>query len=413
MTAIYKWKGIDGSKYAEGKIEALNRDEAAYKLKEQKIIITSLDKISGKEKKKDETTVKRSFFGQKKVPVEEVVVFTKKLETMVRAGLPILQTIKMLEEQTIHPALRSIVRKIYDDVESGVSLSDSFSKHPHVFDNIYVNLLRAGESSGKIDLFLNKLVVGMEKSQKIRSSIKGALVYPIILLVVAIAVIILMMVFVVPVFQKMFKDMEGGLPATTQAVVSMSEFFRDPMGGGLLAVILTGCIMLFSVALKKNYKLRRLWHRIILRTPLFGSLILKSALSRISMIQGHLTAAGVPVIEALDIAATSTNNIIIREAMTEVKRGVFGGEPLSELFKKRPEIFTPTFSAMVSVGENTGNMEEMMESIALYYEEEMDAVIQKLTSMLEPIMIVFMGITIGFILVAMYTPMFQMGQTMQ
>jgi len=414
MTATYKWKGIEGSKYTEGKIDALNRDEAAYKLKEQKIIITSLDRVSGKdEENKDKKNVKRSLLGGKKVPIGEVVVFTKKLETMVRAGLPILQTIKMLEEQTTHPALRAIVQKIYDDIESGVSLSDSFANHPHVFDTIYVNLLKAGESSGKIDLFLNKLVIGMEKSQKIHSSIKGALIYPIILLVVAIAVIILMMVFVVPVFQKMFKDIEGGLPATTQAVVAMSEFFRDPMGGGLLAVAMIGGGVLFSVALKKNYKLRRSWHRIILKTPLFGSLVQKSALSRIAMIQGNLTAAGVPVIEALDISSTSINNIIIREAMTEVKRGVFGGVPLSELFEKRPDIFTATFSAMVSVGENTGNMEEMLESIALYYEEEMDAVIQKLTSMLEPILIVFMGVTIGFILVAMYTPMFQMGQTLQ
>ena len=148
MTATYKWKGIEGSKYTEGKIDALNRDEAAYKLKEQKIIITSLDRVSGKdEENKDKKNVKRSLLGGKKVPIREVVVFTKKLETMVRAGLPILQTIKMLEEQTTHPALRAIVQKIYEDIESGVSLSDSIANHPHVNDTIYVNLLKAGESS--------------------------------------------------------------------------------------------------------------------------------------------------------------------------------------------------------------------------------------------------------------------------
>jgi len=409
MAATYKWKGIEGNKYTDGRIDALNRDEAAYKLKEQKIIITSLEKVSGKEEDKVKSIPRIS---GKKVPISEVIVFTKKLETMIRAGLPILQTIQMLEEQTTHQTLKNIINKIFEDVESGVSLSDSFAIHPHVFDNIYINLLRAGESSGKIDLFLSKLVIGMEKSQKIRASIKGALIYPTILLVVAIAVIVLMMVFVVPVFQKMFSGIDGGLPAATQAVVSISEFVRDPMGGGLLALVLVSGGVLFSMAVKKSYKLRRSWHRTVLKVPLFGSLIQRSTLAKIAMIQGNLTAAGVPVLEALDISSTSTNNIVIREAMNEVKRGVYGGEPLSESFTKRPDIFTRTFSAMISVGESTGSMEEMYNSISLYYEEEVDTIIQRLTSMLEPIMIVFMGITIGFILVAMYTPMFQMGQVM-
>ncbi len=415
MSALYKWKGIEGTKYTEGRIDAINRDEAAYKLKEKKIIITSLEKISGKEEggdEKDKSDVKRSLFGKKKVPVEEIIIFTKKLETMVRAGLPILDTIQMLEEQIANPALKMIVKKIHDDVEAGSSLSDSFAVHSHVFDNIYINLLRAGESSGKIDLFLSKLVIGMEKNQKIRSSIKGALTYPIVLLLVAVAVIVLMMIYVVPVFQEMFSGMEGGLPSTTQAVVNMSEFLRDPLRGGLLAGVFIGFGVLLSTAIKRSYKMRRSWHRLVLKVPLFGDMIQKSALSKIAMIQGNLTSAGVPVLEALDIASTSTSNISIREAMTEVKRGVYSGEPLSELFLKRPDIFTPTFSAMVSVGERTGNMEEMYNSIAIYYEEELDSTVQQLTSMLEPIMIVFMGGTIGFILVAMYTPMFQMGQTL-
>lgn len=411
MAATYKWKGIEGTKYTDGTIDALNREEAAYKLKEKKVIITSLEKVSGKEESEKVTST--PLISGKKVPMAEVIIFTKKLETMVRAGLPILQTIQMLEEQTTHPALKNIIKKIFENVESGVSLSDGFAMHPQVFDSIYVNLLRAGESSGKIDLFLDKLVTGMEKSQKIRASIKGALIYPAILLIVAIAVIVLMMVFVVPVFQKMFSGIEGGLPATTQAVVSISEFMRDPMGGGLLAIVLIGGGVLFSMAVKKSYKLRRSWHRMILQLPLFGPMIQKSALAKIAMIQGNLTAAGVSVLEALDIASTSTNNIVVREAMTDVKRGVYGGEPLSESFSKRPDVFTRTFSAMISVGENTGSMEEMYDSISIYYEEEVDTIIQRLTSMLEPIMIVFMGITIGFILIAMYTPMFQMGQVMK
>ncbi len=410
MSAKYSYKGIQSSKYTEGKIEALNKDEAAYKLKQQKIIITSLEKISGNEEVEEKNTkTKISKKAPKKVPVHEVIVFTKKLETMIRAGLPILETIAMIQEQTEDQGLKWVIEKIHQDVESGTPLSDAFAKHSQVFNNVYINLLRAGESSGKVDLFLKKLVIGMEKDEKIRSSIKGALTYPIVLLVVATAVIILMMVYVVPVFQEMFAGAKGGLPAPTQIIVGMSEFLRDPLRGGFLAAVIVGIFFSASVAVNKSYKLRKLWHKMILKLPLFGELIQKSALSKIAMIQGNLTAAGVPVIEALDISASSIDNIIIHEAMIDVKRGVFSGEPLSKLFEKRKAIFPMTFTAMVSVGERTGNMEEMFESIALYYEEEMDSTVEKLTAMLEPIMIVFMGVTIGFILVAMYMPMFQMG----
>jgi type IV pilus assembly protein PilC len=410
MSAEYSYKGIQFSKYTEGKIGALNKDEAAYKLKQQKIIITSLERISGKEEVEEKNTkTKISKKAPKKVSVHEVIVFTKKLETMIRAGLPILETIAMIQEQTEDKGLKWVIEKIHQDVESGTPLSDAFAKHSQVFNNVYINLLRAGESSGKVDLFLKKLVIGMEKDEKIRSSIKGALSYPIILTIVAIAVIALMMVFVVPVFQKMFANVPGGLPAMTQIVVDISDFVREPMAGGLLLVILIFVGVLSSALVKKNYKIRKLWHQFILKLPLFGKLIQKSALSKIAMIQGNLTAAGVPVIEALDISASSIDNIIIHEAMIDVKRGVFSGEPLSKLFENKKSIFPMTFTAMVSVGEKTGNMEEMFESIALYYEEEMDMTIEQLTAMLEPIMIVFMGTTVGFILIAMYTPMFMLG----
>ena len=411
MAAKYTYKGIQNNKYPEGKVEAINKDEASYKLKKQKIIITFLEKISGKEEipEKKSKKTKKSKKAPKKVPIIEVIVFTKKLETMVRAGLPILETIAMIKNQTEEPGLKWVIEKIEQDVESGTPLSDAFSKHSQVFDNVYINLLRAGESSGKVDLFLKKLVIGMEKDEKIRSSIKGALSYPIVLFVVAMAVIILMMVYVVPVFQEMFAGVKGGLPAATQIVVNMSEFLRDPLRGGMLAGVIFGIYTATSLAIKKNYKIRRSWHKLILKLPLFGELISKSSLAKIAMIQGNLTAAGVPVIEALDISASAVDNIIIQEAMIDVKRGVFSGDPLSKLFESRGAIFPMTFTAMVSVGERTGNMEEMFESIALYYEEEMDVTVEKLTAMLEPVMIVFMGVTIGFILVAMYQPMFQMG----
>jgi len=413
MAVTYSYKGIIGNKYTEGKVVAINYDEAAFKLKEDKIIITALKKVSGKEEviKKAVKKQKKATKIPKKVPIDQVIIFTKKFETMVRAGLPILETIKMIEEQTEHKGFKLIVADIHKEVETGNTLSESFEKYPGAFDNIYINLLKAGESSGKVQLFLAKLVINLEKSQKIKSSIKSAMTYPIILLVVAGAVVSMMLIFVVPVFEEMFAGNEGGLPKATQVVVNISAFLRNPMKGGLLAGSLTAIYMSLSFSIKKNYKIRRAWHKFVLKLPLFGGLVNKSSLSKIAMIQGNLRAAGVPEMEALDIAASASNNLVIKEAMEDVRRGVFSGEPLSQLFGKTPSIFPPSFVALVSVGERTGNMEEMYGSIASYYEGEMDIVIARLTSMLEPIMMVFMGITVGGILVAMYTPMFQMGET--
>jgi len=413
MSAKFSYKGIQGNKYTEGTIEALNREEAAFLLKEQKIIITSISKVSGKEvKEKKETKKKQVVKVPKKIPTKEIMVFTKKLETMVRAGLPIIETINLIKKQTEHKGMLFIIEKILIDVESGIPLSEAFAKYPNIFGNVYINLLRAGESSGKIDTFLQKLLNGMEKDEKIKAGIKKALTYPIILLFVAIAVIVLMMVYVVPVFQDMFSGSAGGLPPITQLVVDISEFIRDPMGGGLTLVLLVLTFITISTMVKKNLKFRRKWHALLLKLPLFGDLIQKSSLAKISMIQGNLSAAGVPVMEALDISASAVDNLPIQDALTEVKRGVFSGDPLSKLFENRPHIFPLTFTSMTAVGEKTGNMEEMYHSIATYYEAEMDESISRLTEMLEPIMIVFMGLTVGFILIAMYTPMFQMGQTL-
>ena len=238
------------------------------------------------------------------------------------------------------------------------------------------------------------------------------MVYPTILLIVAIAVIAIMMIYVVPVFQDMFSGFAGGLPAVTQMVINISEFVRDPWGGGLLLASVVGFIVVVMQMVKRSYKFRKRFHRLVLKLPLFGTLVQKSALAKLSMVQGNLSAAGVPVLESLDICASAMTNLIIKEATIEVKRGVFSGEPLSELYQKESKIFPTTFHAMVSVGEKTGNMEEMFTTISNYYEEEMDEVVDRLTAMLEPVMIVFMGATIGFILLAMYTPMFMMGETL-
>jgi type IV pilus assembly protein PilC len=337
------------------------------------------------------------------------MIATKKMATMMRSGLAILPSLQMVRDQVDDPLLKKTMGEIYQDVEDGSSLSKAFGKHPNVFDSIYVNLVRAGESSGKLDTFLEKLVGSIRKTIKIRKSIQSAMLYPTILLVVATIVLAIMMIFVVPVFAQMFGSIGSQLPTPTLMIVNLSNFIRDPLGGGLLAIAIFGSIVLFRVSLKRNIVLRRWWHRLILRLPLIGDMTLHSNIAQVAMVYGNLTNAGVPVIEALDITAESSKNEIIRDGIQEAKRGVFSGEPLSELLGKI-KVFPSSFSQLVSVGEQTGNMSEMLDTISSYYEEEFDSSVDKLSQMMEPIMICFLGGVIGFILVAMYLPIFKMGQ---
>ncbi len=279
-----------------------------------------------------------------------------------------------------------------------------------MFDNIYVNMVKAGEMSGRLDEFLERLVISLEKTEKIKASVKKAMMYPSILLVTAILVIIIMMVFVVPVFADMFKG--GTLPKPTQVVMAISDFFRDPTRGGMLGGTIVGLFVIIKVLAARFYGFRKFLHSVQLKAPALGDMVLKSALAKIAMIQGNLAAAGVAVLDSLDISAEATDNLIIKEALIEVKKGVYSGEPLSVLYRKYQKLFPMTFTELIAVGEETGGMEEMFGSISGYYEQEFDAAVENLTAMLEPIMIVFMGITIGGILVSMYMPIFQMGQTL-
>jgi type IV pilus assembly protein PilC len=376
-------------------------------LKQDSIIITDLQKIGRKENEKVKNPQKINFFA-KKVNPEDVAIMTKKLSTMLRSGLAILQTLKMIKDQVEDKNLQIAVDRIYADVESGTELSKAFGKHPAIFDNIYVNMVRAGESSGKLDTFLQRLVISMNKSIKIRKKIKSAMMYPMILLIVATLVLAIMMVFVVPVFVKMFGSVGSELPAPTLFVVTISDFMRNPFGGGLLLGLIIAGIFIFKKVVRDNYELRKKWHLLLLRMPLIGNLILKSSLAQIAMVYGNLTDAGVPVIEALDITSASSKNEALKEAIQIAKRGVFSGEPLSGLLSKI-KIIPITFSQLVLVGEETGNMSEMLTTISSYYEEEFDDAVDKFSQMLEPIMIVFLGGVIGFILVAMYLPIFKLG----
>ena len=403
----FEYKGISLGKYVEGEIEALNNAEAAHKLKEKKVIITKLKEVKKKKvvNKKEKTSIT---FGTGIKP-QEILIFCKQFATMLRAGLPVLNTLEMLEGQTSRPPMKKVIATIKKDLESGNALSKCFEKHKKIFDTVVVNLIKAGEASGKLDTFLQKIVINLEKREKIKSQIKSALFYPGVLFSVAILVTIFMLMNVVPTFVNMYEGMgmSDELPTPTAVIMAMSEFVRSA-GGFYLLVSIVSFVFGFKYLVSKNYEVRKNWHRVTLKLPIFGNLIQKSILAKVSLVLGNLNQAGVDLIESIDIAKSVTDNVIVVEALENIKKGVFSGESLTDLFNKE-KIFPPTFSQLISVGEQTGSLDEMFNSIAMYYEEEFDVAVANLASLIEPIMIVFMGITIGGLMLAMYAPIFNVG----
>ena len=406
----YTYKGISAGKYIEGEIEALNQDEASHKLKEQKIIITNLTR--SKKKKGTKAKSKGSSFSlfKKKIKPEDIVIFSKQFATMVKAGLPILNVLQMLRDQLENPALKVVIEDIRKSLEGGVTLSKCFEKYPNYFDNVYVNLIKAGEASGKLDVFLLKIVDSLEKKEKIKKKIKGALMYPGIMFTVAIVVSIFMLVKVVPVFAKMYDGMGVALPGPTAVIMNMSNFLRGT-GGLLMLIIVLSAYFTFKYLTTKNPKIRFWWHGKVLKLPVFGQMILKSLLARIALIMGNLSAAGVNLLESIEIAKSVSNNDVVTQALENVKKGVFSGDTLTKLFLKEP-LFPPTFSQLISVGEQTGSLDEMFTSVSNYYESEFDNEVENMSSLIEPIMIVFMGTLIGGLMIAMYSPIFNVGAIM-
>ena len=402
----FTYKGISAGKYVEGTIEAISQDEANFKLKEQKIIITNITRTKKKAAEKKKSSGGFSLF-KKKIKPEDVVIFSKQFATMVKAGLPILNVLGMLRDQLEHPELTKIVEEIRKNLEGGLTLSKCFEKYPDIFDNIYINLIKAGEASGKLDIFLMKLVESLEKREKVKKKIKSALTYPVVMFTVAITVMVFMLIKVVPVFAQMYEGMGVALPTPTAVIMNASDFMRG-QGGLTLFIVLAVGFFSFKYVTSKIPKVRYWWHGRVLKMPVFGDMILKSLIARISLIMGNLSSAGVNLLESLEIAKQVSNNDVVTLAIENVKKGVFSGDTLTKLFLKEPT-FPPTFSQLISVGEQTGNLDEMFNSVSSYYEEEFDTAVDNMSSLIEPIMIVFMGTMIGGLMIAMYSPIFNVG----
>ncbi len=385
----------------KGELVAKSRDEAVEQLRKQSVVVTSLEEKAAQEG--------FSFKLGGGVSEKDLVVFTRQFGTMINAGLPLIQCLEILSNQSENAALRKSVGAIKVQVEGGSTFSDALRRHPKVFDDLYVNMVHAGEVGGLLDTILGRLSKYIEKAMKLKGQIKSAMVYPASILGIAFIVIAVLMIFVIPVFEKMFKDMSGGkvaLPGPTQLVIDMSNFAQSSW------YIIIGAIILAVIAFKKYYatvKGKYQIDKLLLKLPVFGDLVRKASVAKFTRTLGTLITSGVPLLDALTICAKTSGNKIIEEALVNARVSISGGKTISEPLAKS-QVFPKMVTHMIAVGESTGALDAMLGKIADFYEDEVDQAVASLTALLEPMMMVFLGVLIGFIVVAMYLPIFTMAQ---
>jgi type IV pilus assembly protein PilC len=384
----------------KGELSAKTRDEAVEQLRKQQVVVTSLEERAGKGGK-----FKLSFGSG--LTDKDLVVFTRQFGTMINAGLPLIQCLDILATQSENKVLRETVADVKNHVESGSTFSDALKKHPKVFDDLYVNMIHAGEVGGLLDTILTRLAKHIEKAMKLKGQIKSAMVYPIAILGVAVIVISVLMVWVIPIFAKMFSEMSGGkvgLPGPTQLVIDISNFFQSYI------VYITIALAAAIYGIKRYYKTangRIVIDRLLLRLPIFGDIIRKASVAKFTRTLGTLITSGVPLLEGLGICAKTSGNKVIEEALLGARISISSGKTISEPLAKS-QVFPKMVTHMISVGESTGALDAMLGKIADFYEDEVDQAVAAMTSLLEPIMMVVLGTIIGFIVIAMYLPIFTM-----
>jgi type IV pilus assembly protein PilC len=398
MATVFTWEGkTRQGAVQKGEIAANNKEEVFALLRKQNISPTN---VAAKPRE-----IKISF-GAPKVKDTDIVILTRQLATMIDAGLPLVQCLDILGSQTENGTLAKTVVQVRTDVESGSTFAEALKKHPKVFDNLYVNMVAAGEAGGILDTILQRLATYMEKFAKIKKQIKSAMVYPAVILFVAVAVVSLLLVIVVPMLAKMFAESGQALPLPTRIVVAFSNFLKG-WGGLSLLVGIVG----FIVGLKqwrKTEKGLKVTDSIALKLPVAGDLIRKVSVAKFTRTLGTLMTSGVPILEGLMIVARTAGNKVVEESILTTRQSVSEGKTLAEPLTKS-KVFPPMVTQMISVGEATGALDNMLTKIADFYDDEVDGAVATLTSLLEPMLMIFLGVTVGFVIVAMYMPIFQMG----
>ncbi len=389
----------------KGELTAKTRDEAVDQLRKQNVVVTSLEEKSGK-------GGKFKFSLGSGLTDKDLVVFTRQFGTMINAGLPLIQCLDILATQSENKVLRETVGDVKISVEGGSTFSDALRKHPKVFDDLYVNMIHAGEVGGLLDTILTRLAKHIEKAMKLKGQIKSAMVYPISIMGVAVIVIAVLMVWVIPIFAKMFAEMSGGkvgLPGPTQIVIDVSNFFQSYI------IHLVGAIAAAIYGIKRYYKTtkgRIVIDRLLLKVPVMGDIIRKASVAKFTRTLGTLITSGVPLLEGLGICARTSGNKVIEEALLGARISISSGKTISEPLAKS-QVFPKMVTHMIAVGESTGALDAMLGKIADFYEDEVDQAVAAMTSLLEPMMMVFLGTVIGFIVIAMYLPIFTMAAAIQ
>jgi type IV pilus assembly protein PilC len=347
---------------------------------------------------------------RKKVKQRSLQVFSRQFATMIDAGLNVVSSLVILEQQTEDNALSEVIREVRSDVEGGMLLSQAMARHPKVFDRLYIAMVEAGEAAGILDKVLDRVALQIEKEMKIKRRVKGAMIYPIVVLTFAVLVLIGMLLFLVPVFENVFKDLGGDLPALTQVVVLASDAVRGYWF--ILFPAIGGSIYGFR-RWKRTPAGRQVWDRFKLRAPAgIGKVVLKVTMARFSRTLATLVAAGVDIIKALEISGQTAGNWVIESALADVRARVHQGVPIAQPLIENP-VFPPLVAQMVKIGEETGELERMLDKIADFYEDEVDTSIQALTSIIEPLMMIGVGVIVGIIVIAMYLPMFKLLQLVE
>ncbi len=339
-----------------------------------------------------------------KIKEKEVVVFCRIFSTMINAGLPLIQCLDLLAQQEQNKAFKEIIKKVKEDVESGASLTEALGKHPAVFDELFVNLIAAGEAGGILDVILGRLSAYMEKAMKLKSEVKGAMTYPASVLVISIGVVALLLIKVIPVFKKMFEGMGGELPAPTQFLVNASEFAQSYWW------IVVGIVVAVVVAFGRFYKTEKgRWtvDSTVLKAPVFGPLLKKVAVAKFSRTLSTMMNSGVPIMEGLNIVSKTAGNVVVQSALMKTRQSISEGRTIAEPLTETG-LFPPMVVQMIAVGEATGALDTMLSKIADFYDDEVDAAVGAMTALLEPIMMVFLGGVVGGMIIAMYLPIFKM-----
>ncbi len=395
----FNWEATSSSgDKRKGTIEAANPEAVYASLRRQGLNPTRV------KAKPREIQIRIPGFSER-VKDRDIVIFTRQFATMIDAGLPLVQCLEILSSQADNKTLGKTLGTIQNDVEGGAAYAEALNKHPKIFDELYVNMVAAGETGGILDTILNRLAAYMEKAMALKKKVKSAMVYPSTILAVAVGVVAILMVFVIPKFADMFTGMGGELPMLTRMVINMSNF-----AASYKMLFIIGGFILFIILYRRYYSTengKRRMDGIFLRLPIFGPLIRKVAVAKFTRTLGTMLSSGVPLLDALEICAKTAGNKVVEDAVFKTKDSISEGKTIAEPLEETG-VFPPMVVQMINVGEATGALDAMLSKIADFYDEEVDVAVEALTSLMEPVMMVFLGGAIGFVVIAMYLPIFKM-----